>query len=176
MAGLIKAQTIQETIGTIKEFAGSSAPTKWLVCNGTAISRTTYSDLFSVIGTTYGAGDGSTTFNIPDFQGRSPKGVGTSSGGTDHVAESITLGLKQNDKMQRLTGTVRRSTNTGIPVLADDLTGVFSAGEAQTFRADVSSGSSFDINFDSADSPDARTGDTTTGKCLGVNFIIKAVI
>jgi microcystin-dependent protein len=44
----------------------------WLPCDGTAVSRSVYSKLFAVIGTTYGAGDGSTTFNLPDFQGRSP--------------------------------------------------------------------------------------------------------
>lgn len=57
-------------VGEIKMFAGASAPLEWLICNGSAISRTTYSDLFSIIGTTYGSGDGSTTFNIPNFVNR----------------------------------------------------------------------------------------------------------
>jgi microcystin-dependent protein len=59
-------------IGTVNPFAGSSAPGGWLLCDGrsTDISRTTYSGLFSVIGTTYGSGDGSTTFNLPDLRGR----------------------------------------------------------------------------------------------------------
>ena len=57
--------------GMIVPFAGSSAPASgWLLCTGQAISRTTYSGLFNIIGTTYGSGDGSTTFNIPDMQGR----------------------------------------------------------------------------------------------------------
>jgi len=51
-----------------------------LLCNGAAVSRTTYSALFSAIGTTYGAGDASTTFNVPDLRGRSPIGDGTGSG------------------------------------------------------------------------------------------------
>jgi Microcystin-dependent protein len=55
--------------GTIKIWAGSSAETGWLLCYGQAISRTTYADLFAVISTTYGVGDGSTTFNIPDLRG-----------------------------------------------------------------------------------------------------------
>lgn len=59
-----------QPIGTVSMFANSTAPTGWLKCNGAAISRTSYSDLFSVIGTTYGTGDGSTTFNLPDFRGR----------------------------------------------------------------------------------------------------------
>lgn len=53
--------------GMVSPYAGSVAPAGWLICDGSAISRTTYSALFAVIGTTYGAGDGSTTFNIPDY-------------------------------------------------------------------------------------------------------------
>lgn len=56
--------------GTVAGFAGSAAPVGWLLCAGQAISRTTYSVLFTAIGTTYGAGDGSTTFNLPDLRGR----------------------------------------------------------------------------------------------------------
>lgn len=51
--------------GIISTYAGSTAPTGWLICDGSAVSRTTYANLFSVIGTTYGSGDGETTFNIP---------------------------------------------------------------------------------------------------------------
>ena len=56
-------------VGTLVDFAGSAAPTFWILCHGQAISRTTYSVLFAVIGTTYGVGDGSTTFNLPDLRG-----------------------------------------------------------------------------------------------------------
>jgi microcystin-dependent protein len=56
--------------GVVLSFAGSAAPSKWLLCQGQAVSRTTYADLFSAIGTTYGIGDGSTTFNVPDLGGR----------------------------------------------------------------------------------------------------------
>src|SRR5687767_9072236 len=57
-------------VGTVLPFAGSSAPTGWLFASGAAVSRTTYSELFGIIGTTYGTGDGSTTFNLPDLRGR----------------------------------------------------------------------------------------------------------
>ncbi len=56
----------------------STIPDGWLLCDGSAVSRTTYSALFAVIGTTWGVGDGSTTFNLPDAQGRVPAGVGGS--------------------------------------------------------------------------------------------------
>lgn len=55
---------------SLMPYAGSAAPTGYLLCDGAAISRTTYSDLFGIVGTTYGIGDGSTTFNIPDLRGR----------------------------------------------------------------------------------------------------------
>lgn len=57
-------------IGSVMSYAGSSAPSGWLLMYGQAISRTTYADLFSVLGTVYGSGDGSTTFNLPDLRGR----------------------------------------------------------------------------------------------------------
>ena len=57
-------------VGMISDYAGSSAPSGWLLCYGQAISRTTYSDLYAIVGTTYGVGDGSTTFNLPDLRGR----------------------------------------------------------------------------------------------------------
>lgn len=57
-------------VGSISAYGGENIPTNWLKCNGEAISRTDYPDLFKAIGTTYGRGDGSTTFNLPDLSGR----------------------------------------------------------------------------------------------------------
>lgn len=70
--------------GEIIAYGGSSAPnSNWMICDGTAISRTTYAALFAVIGTSYGAGDGTTTFNIPDLRQRFPLGKAASgTGGT----------------------------------------------------------------------------------------------
>lgn len=63
--------------GSVVCFAASgSTPTGWLLCDGTAVSRTTYADLFAVAGTTYGSGDGSTTFNLPDLRGKTAIGAG----------------------------------------------------------------------------------------------------
>lgn len=61
--------------GVILPYSSSSAPSGYLVCNGSAISRTTYAVLFTVVGTTYGSGDGSTTYNIPDLRGKVPTGL-----------------------------------------------------------------------------------------------------
>lgn len=62
-------------IGAIQAFGGRVAPEGWLICDGSAISREDYIDLFTAIGTTYGDGDGNTTFNIPDFSGRTAIGM-----------------------------------------------------------------------------------------------------
>jgi microcystin-dependent protein len=66
--------------GTVVTFAGSVAPGGWLICNGDAVSRTTYQILYDVIGTIYGVGNGLTTFNLPDLRGRSALGAGQGSG------------------------------------------------------------------------------------------------
>jgi microcystin-dependent protein len=66
-------------IGTINAFGGTTAPNGWLLCQGQAISRTNYSKLFSVIGTNFGSGNGSTTFNVPDLRGEFLRGAGTNS-------------------------------------------------------------------------------------------------
>lgn len=63
--------------GEMRMYGGSAAPAGWLLCDGSAVSRATYADLFAVLGTNYGAGDGSTTFNLPDLRGRVPVGKGT---------------------------------------------------------------------------------------------------
>lgn len=73
--------------GQITAFGGASAPTGWQLCDGSAISRTTFAALFAAIGTTYGVGDGSTTFNVPDLRQRFPlgkaaSGTGSTLGGT----------------------------------------------------------------------------------------------
>lgn len=71
--------SVQHTaiVGEIIQYAGDTAPIGWLMCDGSAVSRTTYAELFNVIGTTYGSGDGSTTFNLPDLRDNFTVGAGT---------------------------------------------------------------------------------------------------
>lgn len=61
--------------GSVAHFPTATAPAGWLKCNGAAVSRTAYAALFLVIGTTYGAGDGATTFNLPDLRGEFVRGL-----------------------------------------------------------------------------------------------------
>lgn len=73
-AGVLSAPA-ELVSGMLMPFAGSAAPSGWLLCAGQAVSRTTYAALFTAIGTAYGSGDSSTTFNLPDLRGRVPAGV-----------------------------------------------------------------------------------------------------
>ena len=78
---------------TIVPWSDSSVPTGFLECNGAAVSRSTYSALFAIIGTTYGAGNGSTTFDLPDLQdnvamGKSPSKALASTGGANTVTST----------------------------------------------------------------------------------------
>lgn len=85
-------------IGSIVAYGGSSAPTGWLMCDGTPVSRTTYATLFTAIGTAYGTGDGSTTFNLPNFNGgsgRIPLGKGSRSLGATGGEENHTLTVNE---------------------------------------------------------------------------------
>jgi microcystin-dependent protein len=86
----------QVPAGIVSAFAGVTAPSGWLMCYGQAVSRTEYSALFTALSTTYGSGDGSTTFNIPDMRGRAIAGV-DNMGGT---------------AASRLTSTVLSASNT----------------------------------------------------------------
>lgn len=115
--------------GMMMLYGAASPPTGWLACDGSAVSRTTYSALFAIIGTTFGAGDGSTTFNLPDLRGRTPIGSGTGSGltartlGATHGAETHVLSTAE---MPAHTHTYN-SVNTGSGVAAGSgMTGTFS--------------------------------------------------
>lgn len=95
--------------GAIMAFAMNGAPTGWLAADGTAVSRSTYATLFAAIATTYGVGDGSTTFNLPDLRGYFVRGTGTNSDGT----VSGTFAAKQADELKSHTHTYTFKSTTG---------------------------------------------------------------
>ena len=87
---------VEGNAGMIQMYAGQYAPQGWLLCDGSAVGREAFSKLFSVIGTTYGAGDGSTTFNLPDLRDRFPVGAGlTYSRNSKGGADTVTLTTNQ---------------------------------------------------------------------------------
>lgn len=109
--------------GVVNTFAGSTAPDGWLLCFGQAVSRTQYVDLFNAIGTSYGSGDGSTTFNLPDLRGRVPAGkddMGGSAAGrltSTVLSASNALGATGGAQTHTLT-----ATQSGVPPHAHDNT------------------------------------------------------
>jgi|TARA_Y100000289_G_scaffold64192_1_gene75693 microcystin-dependent protein len=107
---------------TILPYAGSSAPTGYLLCDGAAISRTTYSDLFGLVGTTYGVGDGSTTFNIPDLRGRVIAGQDDMGGSSANRLTNQSGGLN-GDTLGATGGTETHTLSTSeIPAHDHDIT------------------------------------------------------
>jgi microcystin-dependent protein len=92
-------------VGAIKPWTKTAAPDGYLLCNGAAVSRSTYADLFAVISTTYGSGDGSTTFNVPQLQGKMPQGY---DGNTYNLAgtggaNTITVAVTNNQAATNAT-------------------------------------------------------------------------
>lgn len=83
-------------VGMVVPYAGASAPSGWLLCDGQAVSRTSYPSLFQVLGVTYGGGDGVNTFNVPDLRECSPIGVGQRGSGVS-THETYTLGQFKDD-------------------------------------------------------------------------------
>lgn len=84
--------------GVVAMYGGAVAPSGWLLCDGTAVSRSTYASLFAVVSTTYGIGDGSTTFNLPNTSGVFVRGAGSQTIST--IGYTGTRGTTQGDQMQ----------------------------------------------------------------------------
>ena len=122
------------TIGVAKTWAGTSTPINHLVANGTAVSRTTYAKLFGVIGTTWGAGDGSTTFNLPD--GRAKGFLGADLGKGDDAALTLGAIIAQQGglaEIDTLTGGTPTSPPTTVSVPQDGtFTSIFVTGDADS--------------------------------------------
>lgn len=145
-------------IGTIVMFGGDSAPDGWLFCDGSAVSRTTYSDLFAVIGETYGNGDGTTTFNLPDFRGRSPLGGGQGDGLTARA-----IGDSGGEETHQLTVSEMPEHNHGYNMFNQVV--VASSGGSGQYAGYLSGGVTGSTGGDSAHN--------TMHPFLGVNFIIR---
>lgn len=160
--------------GSVLAYAGSSAPTGWLICDGSAVSRTTYSDLFTAISTTWGVGDGSTTFNLPDLRAATLRGVGTSTIFTDNT-KTVTLAETIDDAAQGHFHNVYTAglgenavivTRAGVGATTSEL----AAGNSGTGTVD---GLRIASMISNGANGTPRKGNETTGKARGVNFIIK---
>lgn len=111
--------------GTVIDFAGAGVLQGYLACDGSLVSRSTYADLFTAIGTTWGAGDGSTTFALPDLRGRATVGLGAvdGTGGTNWTlglkggAETVTLAENQLPVVQGPEGSNEDNGDPGPLVI-----------------------------------------------------------
>lgn len=168
--------------GVVFPFAGSTAPYGYLVCDGSAISRADYPSLFAALGTSHGSGDGSTTFNLPDYRGRFMRGVdGTAGRDPDKASRTHPVtGLVIGDTV----GSVQGDENKPH----DHFTVVNTAGQSGTDLTSLNSlakrglkdASNYDWYFlmGSATAPNIGKSSSSAGfesrpKNVNVNYIIK---
>lgn len=146
--------------GMIFAFAGNTIPSGYLACNGAAISRTTYAKLFDVIGTTYGSGDGSTTFNLPNLENNS------------FMEFSSSVGTAKSAGLPNITGEAGNPTTEGTSAISSS--GALTATIIASGRAAGSGGSSMKISIDASKSSSIYGNSTTVQpKSLTVRAIIK---
>jgi microcystin-dependent protein len=167
-------------IGVVNPFAGSTAPSGWLLCAGQDVSRSQYSGLFAVISTTYGAGDGSTTFAVPDLRGRVAAGK-DDMGGTAASRLTSTV-LTASNTLGATGGTQTHTMTTAeMPSHTHPQTGTFTTNGSHT-HAGVGGGA--------AEGPNPANGSATgmgntastggggahlnTQPTMVLNYIIKA--
>jgi len=164
IAALIASAT---PAGIIVPFGGTSAPTGYLACDGSAVSRTTYADLFAALSTTWGTGDGSSTFNVPDLRGAFLRGTG--SHGTQNMANGNdfagpSVGSFENDQFQGHKHTVQYTNNAS----GGTASGIVRANAAGSFDG-------FLVGNTPSESNDGapRTGDETRPFNAGILYCIK---
>jgi len=158
--GLDSILVIQANVptGTILPFGGASAPTGYLLCDGAAYDRTAFANLFAVIGVSYGIGDGVDTFNVPDLRECVPVGAGQSSRLSTVLAEHdvYTVGEFKDDQLQTHT-----HQYTAFSWINKDISDSW-----RNVAVDPNTSAQ-------TGTPTGRTGTTTHGKQVGVNYIIK---
>lgn len=143
VAGMVHQVTLEDgdlrgvvPAGAVLFFAMASAPAGWLVCNGAAVSRSAYADLFAAIGILYGAGDGVTTFSLPDLRGEFVRGAD----GGRNVDTGRALGSAQGDSIKSHSHLIVTTTfaggGGGVPygsgtASASGATGAYGGGETR---------------------------------------------
>lgn len=156
---------------SVLPYGGSSAPAGFLLCNGQAVSRTTYSVLFAAIGTAFGGGDGSTTFNVPDLGGRVIAG-------REEIADRLQSGVTDSTTIGESSAGgsdthLLLSTESGMP--AHNHTFSYRNSEANSLQAlgnlYAGSGSTYDTS--TAPAQNAQSAHNNVQPTIIMNFIIK---
>ena len=162
-----EALAFGQLTGYVLPFTTSSVPNGFLECNGAAISRVVYADLFVVIGTLYGAGDGSTTFNIPDLRGEFIRGFDNGRG----IDNGRVVGSPQGDAIRNITGTV---TSNYISSNPDNGVGALKSSIQQTTnRYAYTSGSSWGAKLDFDASLAVPTANENRPRNIAMMYCIK---
>lgn len=159
--------------GGVMPFAGSIAPAGWLLCYGQAVSRSQYGELFAVLGTSYGSGDGSTTFNLPDLRGRVVAGVDNMGGSAASRLTSTTI-TGGGDAVGEVGGSQTHTLTTSeMPAHTH-----YMVGNAGVYTTSYANGFN---NFLQVGSVDSSTGSAGGGGAhnnvqptMVLNYIIKA--
>ena len=173
--GIAAVSTHIAPTGVVLEYISGVAPTGWLLCDGEPVSRQTYSDLFALIGTSYGAGDGATTFNLPDLRGRVPVGfdstqsdfneLGKTGGAKTHSLTAAQL-ASHNHSISHTHSSYRYRSSGGGPTVE------WASGMSQT--------NSYAVTHTTSGSSAANSGSTGSGSAhnnlqpyVTMNYIIK---
>ena len=166
--GLASLPTVQ--VGTFHAFGGTTAPTGYLLCNGAAVSRTTYANLFAVIATAYGAGDGSSTFNVPDFRqrfllGKAASGTGATLGASGGAIDHTHTGPSHTHTGPSHTHTGPSHTHgtTGLQAITPSLTIFVDNNEDGSTVEVVSAAATYAISGSTDASGTGNTGSSGTG-------------
>ena len=156
-AAITSLESLLCPVGMIIQYGGSSdtVPVGWLLCDGRAVSRSVYSNLFKTIGTFFGSGNGSTTFNLPDMRQVTPQGCGRNSRNFSGDDDILSLGEIKENQLQEHTHPYLLASN----------------------RRRKSAGSGNQIweyeYWENTQQNSGRKGQTTHGNIIGVNYIIK---
>lgn len=153
--------------GVINMWGTGTAPTGWLLCDGTAVNRTTYASLFAVISTTFGIGDGSTTFNLPNYTNRMPYGTTVGTTGGSATTTLITANLPSH---------THSITDPGHAhgYVINTLAGNNAAGSIPDYiRQGTATTDTASTGITTTNATGSGTAATTISPYLGINFIIK---
>lgn len=158
-------------VGTIIDFAGATAPSGWLFCDELAISRTAFAALFNVIGTTYGVGDGSTTFNKPDLRGRAAVGKDNMGGNTAGRITSAAVSI--DGTVLGAAGGAQTVASAALPSHNHELTAGSGSGGGQTAQVHAGVGDYSSVANVSTTNTSGATVSSVVQPTIIVNKIIK---